>query len=142
MPIRPENRWRYPKDWREISRRIREERSGGRCECGGECGIDHTAELAMLQAPGFFQPFAAAPDRCQAEDGEPHPISGSRVVLTVAHLDHAPENCDPLNLKAMCQRCHNRLDAASRRQGMAARARARRALGDLFEGDIPETSNS
>jgi len=28
------------------------------------------------------------------------------VVLTVAHLDHQPENCDPANLMAMCQACH------------------------------------
>ena len=37
---------------------------------------------------------------------EPHPSTGSAVVLTVAHLDHTPENCDPTNLMAMCQACH------------------------------------
>jgi len=37
MPIRPENRARYPKNWPEIVARIRE-RSGNRCECRGECG--------------------------------------------------------------------------------------------------------
>jgi hypothetical protein len=29
----------------------------------------------------------------------------------VAHLDHTPENCDPANLKAMCQACHLSYDA-------------------------------
>jgi len=34
MPIRPENRGRYPKDWRQIVERVRE-RSGNQCEwCG------------------------------------------------------------------------------------------------------------
>ncbi|GGT51708.1 hypothetical protein GCM10010271_64820 [Streptomyces kurssanovii] len=37
-PIRPENRGRYPKDWREISLRIRTVRAAGRCECLGEGG--------------------------------------------------------------------------------------------------------
>lgn len=113
MPIRPENRARYPKDWKEISARIRFERAGGRCECAGECGGDHGSTCAALH-------------------GEPHPDTGSIVVLTVAHLDHEPENCDDDNLKAMCQRCHNRYDAAMRRAGIRSRERAKMADGDLF----------
>lgn len=48
-----------------------------------------------------------------ADNGWPHPITGSTVVLTIAHLDHTPENCDPDNLLAMCQRCHLAYDAES-----------------------------
>jgi len=81
MPIRPENRLRYPKDWKRIAGAIRE-RAGHRCE----------------GSPAF-------PD-CRAANGEPHPVTGARVVLTVAHQDHTPENCDPQNVRAMCQRCH------------------------------------
>ena len=51
---------------------------------------------------------------CGAKDGWDHPITGSEVVLTVAHLDHDPTNCDPENLKALCQRCHNGYDAPGR----------------------------
>jgi hypothetical protein len=29
-----------------------------------------------------------------------------RIVLTVAHLDHTPENNADSNLRALCQRCH------------------------------------
>ena len=115
MPIRPENRNRYPKNWKEISAAIRFERAEGLCECAGECGLDHG-------------------DRCAAEHGKPHPLTSSKVVLTVAHLDHQPENCDDDNLKAMCQQCHNRLDAPMRRAGIQRRAREQRAVGDLFEG--------
>lgn len=82
MPISPENKARYPKDWPAISLRIRK-RAGWKCEVEG----------------------------CKAEQGKPHPITGSIVVLTVAHLDHIPENVDDSNLKAMCQRCHLRYDA-------------------------------
>jgi 5-methylcytosine-specific restriction endonuclease McrA len=56
------------------------------------------------------------------------------VVLTVAHLDHQPENCaDPENMKALCQRCHNRYDAPMRRRGIKARARDALRVPDMFE---------
>ena len=34
--------------------------------------------------------------------------------MPIAHLDHTPENCDPSNLRALCQRCHNQYDAKHR----------------------------
>jgi hypothetical protein len=35
MPIKPELRWFYPIDWPQISRHVRFERAGGRCQgCG------------------------------------------------------------------------------------------------------------
>ena len=40
--------------------------------------------------------------------------NGSKVVLTIAHLDHTPQNCDPSNLRALCQKCHNNYDAPHR----------------------------
>lgn len=86
MPIKPENRARYPKNWKTIADSIRA-RAEQKCE-----GSPHY------------------PD-CRAENGQPHPVTGSKVVLTVAHLDHTPENCEPANLKAMCQRCHLTYDA-------------------------------
>ena len=33
MPIKKENKNKYPKNWKEISNRIRFERAEGRCEC-------------------------------------------------------------------------------------------------------------
>jgi hypothetical protein len=113
MPIRPENKARYPKDWKQISLRIRE-RAGWRCE------------------------FVDANEwRCTAVNGEPHPLTLSRVVLTVAHLDHQPENCDDGNLMAMCQRCHNIYDAPMRRAGIKERARQKMAVADLLEIAAP-----
>lgn len=97
MPIRPENRARYPADWPAISARIRA-RAGDRCE----------------GSPAFPE--------CRAENGKPHPVTGSRVVLTVAHLNHTPEDCRDANLRAWCQKCHNTYDAPHRRASRAARA--------------------
>lgn len=122
MPIRPENKARYPANWKcEVVPRIRA-RSGNRCECTGECGRDHglTPESAGV--------------RCQAWNGMPiDEIEGPKIVLTVAHLDHAPENCADENLRHWCQGCHNRYDAPMRRRGIQERAKATRAVSDLFE---------
>jgi hypothetical protein len=131
MPIRPENKARYPKEWPEISRRIRFTRAKGRCECTGHCGVDHAQENDNygICPPGYTD----YPDeRCSAEHHHPHYISGNKVVLTVAHLDHIPENCNDENLVAMCQRCHNRYDAPMRRQGIKTRRLERKAIRDLF----------
>lgn len=57
--------------------------------------------------------FRRAQNKCEfcgAENYQPHPITGSRVVLTVAHLDHDITNNRFNNLAALCQRCHLRLD--------------------------------
>lgn len=64
--------------------------------------------------------------RCEAEHDQPHPVTGSRVVLTVAHLDHQPENCADDNLKAMCQRCHLAYDADHHRRTRLATMRCKR----------------
>ena len=92
MPIRPENRDRYPADWAEISQWIRFVRADGRCECLGECGRETHA------------------GRCPNLHGQKAYGTGSTVVLTTAHLDHTPENCDPANLRAMCNGCHLHYD--------------------------------
>lgn len=87
MPIKPENRARYPAHWRTEIRPAILARAGNCCE----------------GSPAY-------PD-CRAENGVPHPVTGSRVVLTIAHLDHQPENVAPENLRAWCQRCHTTYDA-------------------------------
>lgn len=53
---------------------------------------------------------------CGAENRQPHPVTGSRAVLTVAHLDHDTQNNERENLKALCQRCHLRHDAKQHAQ--------------------------
>jgi len=47
---------------------------------------------------------------CGAQNGKVHLETGSKVVLTVAHLDHDTSNNAVRNLRALCQRCHLRYD--------------------------------
>lgn len=105
MPILPENKHRYPDNWLTEIRPAILKRAGNCCE--------------------------GSPDypECRAENGHAHPVTGSKVVLTIGHLDHQPENCDPENLRAWCQRCHLNYDKhhhyETRRKG--------KAIGDLFD---------
>lgn len=99
MPIRPENRARYPRDWKLRSHFVRFIRARGRCEW---CGARHN---------------------------EPHPETGARVVLTTAHVhDERPEAASLLNLAALCQKCHNGHDAAGRRTRRRERREAGQLL--------------
>jgi hypothetical protein len=111
MPIKPENAARYPSDWPEISLRIRK-RADYRCE----------------GSPAY-------PD-CRAENRQPHPVTGSMVVLTVAHLNHTPEDCDDGNLMAWCQRCHLTYDAKHHAASAARTRREAMGCGDLFGDGI------
>lgn len=140
MPIRESQKHRYPKNWRAISDSIRFDRAEGRCECTGQCGSDHEGrcdaphgeDIARLRRdPAVWR-------RCEdfsCGEYEPGWHKAIRIVLTVAHLNHTPEDCHPENLMAMCQRCHLRYDrfehgrnAAETRKRKKRRPEGQRAL--------------
>ena len=92
MPIRPEMESWYPADWKARSRFVRFVRAGNRCEW------------------------------CGAENHRPHPVTGSHVVLTTAHINEDVENPHQLlNLAALCQKCHNGHDMKKRARGRVER---------------------
>ena len=77
----PMERARYPKNWEQIAFEIKEA-AGWKCEeCGKQC-----------RKPG--------------EQFDTH-----RNTLTVAHMNHIPEDVSKGNLKALCAPCHLRYDA-------------------------------
>ncbi len=63
---------------------------------------------------------------CEAVNGEPHPITGSKVVLTIAHMDHDETHADPERCRALCQKCHLSWDAKHHAKN-AALTRRRKA---------------
>jgi hypothetical protein len=87
----PMDRVRYPTDWKRIAMEVKD-KAGWVCQCCGECGERHPAR------------------GCGARHGERVPGSSRRVMLTVAHLNHTPEDCRAENLLAMCAVCHLRYD--------------------------------
>ena len=77
----PMDRKRYPKEWKLISKSIKDA-VGWKCQkCGKQC-----------RRPG-------------------EPFDTHKRTLTVAHLNHIPEDVRPENLMAMCAPCHLRYDA-------------------------------
>lgn len=99
----PMQRHLYPQNWEQIAYQVKQE-AEWRCEeCGREC-----------RRSG--EPVTDFVERIQTARVSECPVVAeflekpTRFVLTVAHLDHRPENCDLTNLKALCARCHCRYD--------------------------------
>lgn len=146
MLIRPENRHRYPANWREIRARIRA-RAGDRCEaCGvpnhllGGRDLDGTFVPAMPLGEkllGLEWPEPGAWGWCQYPNAERHVLLRIiRIVCTVAHIDHVIENCADENLRFWCQKCHLTYDAPLHAQTARRTRRAPRAVADLFD-EVP-----
>jgi hypothetical protein len=111
----PSDARRYPQGWEVFSQSIRQERAQSRCECQGECGLHRTH-------PG--------PRRCEEVNYQPAKWAHGRIILTVAHLC----TCEPLcaeasHVKAMCQRCHLRIDRELHARHAAETRRRRREAG-------------
>lgn len=74
---------------------------------------------------------------CGTPNGAHHPITGGKVTLTVAHLNHDTTDNRDDNLVALCNRCHIVYDAALHaRHARATRTRRRiataKACGQQF----------
>lgn len=134
MPIRPENKSRYPKNWPEIRERILR-RALWRCEWPG-CGALHRALGYWLHGRFVHLPRALREagykrgDVVACNDGSE--IKVIMIVLTIAHLDHTPENCADDNLRALCQRHHLGYDAEHHKRTAYATRMAARHTQDLF----------
>lgn len=114
----------YHRDWRWIVRQIKGQ-AGDRCEF---CGVPNGA-VGARDRHGHWH-----------DEDQIHSMNSGvgyglfagefprmvRIVLTVAHVgDPDPMNIDPSNLRALCQRCHNRHDMPTR-QAHAAETRLRK----------------
>ena len=137
MPIRRELRCLYPPHWPELSRRIRFERAGGRCQA---CGRPHLVWLRCLPDGRWFDEAAHTwRNRCGKPCRWPDLIEAAglrstRVVLATAHLDGNPANNRLRNLRSLCQRCHVLHDVPHHTRQRWLTWRRRWAAGDLFLG--------
>lgn len=77
----PMEKHRYPPDWNKIAYSVKEAADWKCQECGKQC-----------RRPG-------------------EPFDTHKRTLTVAHLNHMPEDCRTENLRALCAPCHLRYDA-------------------------------
>ena len=119
---------KYPPNWlREIRPRIMA-RANNRCE---KCGVEHRAIIKRESKTAYRLPtdeewesITARADKISLTKALKW-FGFTRIVLTIAHLDHDSENWDVRDdrLAALCQSCHFSHDlwrhAAKRRYGMA-----------------------
>jgi len=137
MPIKPENKGLYPSNWDEIRKRILTRDKN----CCYTCGL-HDHSVGYRNQKGAFIPCSG---NLVMEDyghgwnpSTGYPLSFKEakemaafqtmtdefgyqyivIVLTIAHLDHNPENCIDTNLASLCQRCHNIYDRPHRNETM------------------------
>lgn len=133
-PIKPENKAKYPKDWKAIRTEILE-RADHKCE---KCGVENYAIIERGKAAWGSPVYRITPEDGWrfASDGRPLPkendafsIRKVKIVLTIAHLDHDPTNNgepgDRPNLRSLCQRCHLRYDH-QHHMANAARTRSKK----------------
>jgi len=142
MPIKAENKARYPKNWLEIRAKI-QQRAGDKCE---GCGVRNHALGGRRKGDGLWMPALPKGERMLhlewpkpgewwwcGDDDLALRLRIVRIVCTTAHLDHTPENCDESNLKFWCQRCHLRYDHEHHQRNAAETRRKGKAASDMFE---------
>lgn len=101
----------YPSNWDEIARQIKQG-ANWHCEsCNRPCRLPKEDFLDFLMRLDWTvgEAIAAMLD----SQGNPCASKETRFVLTTAHLNHRPEDCNPVNLMALCSVCHCRMDLAA-----------------------------
>ena len=93
----------YHPKW-SLIRRLILKRANNCCE---ECGIENYA-IGYRGKNGNFIEIDKVKDEFLYEKYNNE--KGIKIVLTIAHLDHNKNNNRFWNLKALCQRCHLRID--------------------------------
>lgn len=134
----PMNRKRYPKNWNAIALEIKEAAAWNCEQCGRPCRRpgESIAELIERVSPDYSQK-----DLWEWEESEEFGLIEvpkiGRFILTVAHLNHQPEDCRRENLKALCSVCHLRYDRPAlyikRQLKREWEGQMRLELGDLVQ---------
>jgi len=140
MPIRPENRLRYPPDWLRIRERIMI-RAGNQCE---QCGVANYALGGRTRDGRWHQALPLSEKSLRLEWPSPGTYAWCsdgkhevflrivKIVCTTAHLNHEIEDCSDANLRFYCQRCHLRHDQQHHAETAYQTRREGKAIGDLF----------
>ncbi len=96
----------YPPNWKDEIRPRELKKAGFKC---AKCKVRHkvygyrNSRKVFVECDDFMIKWA-----------KDHNLKIIRIILTVAHLDHDPENWDNPRLMVLCQQCHNQYDAPQR----------------------------
>lgn len=117
----PMQRHLYPANWEAIARQVKDEAKWCCEQCGKAC-------IRPGEAIAVFVERIRTTRMSECSVVAEFLVYPRRWLLTVAHLDHVPANCDRANLKALCTVCHCRYDL--RQMATKRRLKAER-LGQL-----------
>jgi 5-methylcytosine-specific restriction endonuclease McrA len=109
MPI--DYKFYHPR-WKEIRKDILERDNG----CCKFCGVPNYSFV----------------DKTTRDQKLPDEENVTRIVLTIAHLDHNRDNNGYENLAALCQKCHLNLDRHQREFNRKYGRETKRQNGKLF----------
>ena len=105
----PMDRSLYPDNWDELAYAIKDEVNWCCEACGRPCRRpDEPREAAIFRLTLTEHPTVS--ELWEPSGAGPAVSRLGRFKLTVAHLDHVPQNCDRANLKALCAPCHGTYD--------------------------------
>lgn len=125
MPI---NYKEYPKDWKEIRNRILN-RANHNCEF---CGIPN---YALIHRTGKGKnDWVYWPEGMESEVWTLDGLKCTKVILTIAHLDHdkTNHNVSDDRLAALCQKCHLQYDMARHVENRKRNKAAKSGQSSLF----------
>lgn len=140
MPIRPEFRHLYGREWREVVRPRILKRAKNKCErCRKPNGARIITSTCRVEFAGIKMFWRILHATYWRDDGGRYcrlgpygscltPAHEVRVVLTVAHLNHVAGDDRDENLKALCQWCHLNYDLGHHHETRATRKDAARPL--------------
>lgn len=124
----PMNRSLYPSDWDAIATRIKNKADWTCQNCQRPCRKPKVSWVDFCQwllDTGQMDWYADGVEIVKDGTYKEHI---HRFTLTVAHLDHRPQNCQDKNLRAWCFPCHARYDG---HQTVLRRSRNKERKGQL-----------
>lgn len=126
----PMDRKRYPPNWNQLAFQIKQNANWCCEKCDRPCRQPGESWEKLEARLGEQWSLYETID--DDEFGFVEVPKFQRFTLTVAHLNHIPEDCRPENLKAWCSVCHLKYDAVHHaRSAKANRYKKREAVGQL-----------
>ncbi|MEA5467020.1 HNH endonuclease signature motif containing protein [Leptothoe sp. PORK10 BA2] len=127
----PMDRSLYPANWDELALQIKTEANWCCTDCGRPCRQPGEALSALYERlPDSWKPL------WWEADGDVRAPRPGRFKLTVAHLDHVPQNNQPSNLRALCAPCHGTYDLKQmgRKRVLKAERNGQLRTDDILNG--------
>lgn len=122
---------KYPQTWKSEIRPAILERAKHCCE---QCGVANYATGARDLDGNWHSSKQICNMNSDVGYGYfgTYGVKDTKIVLTIAHLDHDITNNDPANLKALCQKCHLNYDKDQHKASSRKTINKKKGLQELF----------